>query len=100
MLEELREARRAKRELKNEQGENERVKQDIALFCELFPNTDSGSIPNEVWEEVSKGIPLTHAFAVFQRRKELLGIIAEKSNEKAKKTAPMGIMNRSVKNGQ
>ena len=44
---------------KNKQNE------EIAAFCERFPDVRAEQIPASVWEEVAKGTDLIHAYAYY-----------------------------------
>ncbi len=75
------------RDLKREQRNQARLKQaeeetraDIKRFREVFPDVDPDSIPDTVWEEVSGGCSLAHAFALFWAMQEGLKRHAEDVN--------------------
>lgn len=88
---ELLESRKQKREEKDRQSEQERFGEDIKSFRELFPDVSADSIPAEVWEEVGKGSSLTAAYAVYQRRNDILGAHAENVNNLLDKSTPVGV---------
>lgn len=41
------------------------LRQEISGFVKAFPGVNPEDIPKEVWEEVARGIPLPHAYALF-----------------------------------
>lgn len=42
---------------------------EYAEFCDLYPNQSPEELPDEVWESVRRGIPLSAAYALAERRK-------------------------------
>ncbi len=42
---------------------------DLAEFQDLYPEISLSSLPDSVWEDVRRGIPLTAAFALSERRR-------------------------------
>lgn len=56
-----RESRDAKRKAEAQSKQNE----EIAAFCERFPDVHAEQIPAPVWEEVAAGIDLPHAYAFY-----------------------------------
>ncbi len=42
---------------------------EYAEFCDLYPNKSPDDLPDEVWESVRNGIPLSAAFALAERRR-------------------------------
>ncbi len=91
LLDEIKESRKYMREEKSRAEEQKKVDGDIELFRELFPEVSADSIPSEVWDEVGKGASLTGAYAIFQRKNDILGIRAENFNKGLEKTAPINI---------
>ncbi|MBP3387398.1 MAG: hypothetical protein J6L23_02575 [Clostridia bacterium] len=91
IIDELIEARRTKREQKDLINEQEKLDGDIKLFRELFPEVNADAIPIEVWENVGKGMSLTAAYAIYQRRMDVLGKRAEALNVELEKTTPIGL---------
>ena len=55
---------------------------DYAEFRSLYPDLSLASLPDSVWEDVSRGIPLSAAVAISQRRRELTEKQAEETNRK------------------
>ena len=55
---------------------------DYAEFRSLYPDLSLSSLPDSVWEDVSRGVPLTAAVALSERRRELTQKQAEEANRK------------------
>ena len=43
---------------------------EFAEFRELFPGVSVSSLPDAVWDDVRRGVPLSAAFALSERRRE------------------------------
>ena len=54
---------------KNEQ--QERLTRELGEFSELFPEIPPSEIPEEIWNEVKRGIPLAAAFALREKKEQL-----------------------------
>lgn len=91
IVDEILESRKNKREEKSKIIEQEKLDEDIKLFRELFPNVNADAIPNEVWENVGSGMTLTAAYAIFQRKMDILGEHAENINAELANKAPIGL---------
>ena len=68
VVEELNSARALRREIresKRKADEDASLKADIAAFRELFPDVKTDEIPKTVWDEVSGGTDLRHAYALY-----------------------------------
>ena len=50
---------------------NSRILQEIKEFGDYFPDVDIHEIPDEVWEKVKNGMPLSASFALNLRKMEL-----------------------------
>ena len=59
-----------------------RLSREAAEFAGLFPDQKLSSVPDEVWEEVKKGIPLAAAYAYHQVRCERQAAVAAEVNSK------------------
>ncbi len=55
---------------------------EIKRFRELFPEVSSEDIPEEVWEDVSNGASLAHAYALYLVTQENLNQRAKDVNSK------------------
>lgn len=65
--------------------EDQKAKEEKALFeleefRRLFPDVSIDSIEEAIWERVRDGLPLSAAYAVCQREKELQKTLAEQIN--------------------
>ena len=47
----------------------QRIGIEYAEFCDLYPNRSPEELPDEVWESVRKGVPLSAAYALAERRR-------------------------------
>lgn len=80
-LESLRgELNRLREELAKQKTSLERMDRECEEFHSLYPSTPLSSLPDEVWEEVEKGIPVAAAYAYVERRRQRAAEIARKSN--------------------
>ena len=70
--------------LRKELGERDaffaRIGQECEEFGTLYPNTALSSLPDSVWEDVKRGIPMAAAFALSERRRAVRDAVAAKSN--------------------
>ena len=81
-----------------EEEQKERVKEDIALFHELFPSVPAGEIPEEVWQKVERGESLAASYALYfiqsvKRAEHIRGV-----NDRNEKTAPPKIRHDGTEN--
>ena len=58
-----------------------RAQTECAEFAELYPKVSLSDLPDAVWKEVERGIPISAAYALFERREARAKKIAEESNE-------------------
>ena len=42
---------------------------EYAEFCELYPDLSTEDLPDDVWESVRQGVPLSAAYALFEQRR-------------------------------
>jgi hypothetical protein len=59
-----------------------RMSREAAEFAGLFPDEKLSSLPDEVWEEVRRGIPLAAAYAYHKVRRERKAAMAAEINSK------------------
>lgn len=59
-----------------------RLGSEFEDFSVLYPDTSLSEIPDEVWSDVKKGIPLAASFALLQKRQAKLEEIAEDTNRR------------------
>lgn len=65
----LAEIKRLKDELARRDSMAERFAKEGEEFCTLYPNTDMQQLPDSVWQDVGRGVPLAAAYALFERRR-------------------------------
>jgi len=72
------------RELKQALGARDafltRLGEECEEFASLFPETPLSSLPDDVWKDVNRGIPLAAAYALTERRRVLREALAKESN--------------------
>ena len=61
-----------RRDLEERQAEMLRVTADYEEFCSLYPDVSTEALPDAVWSDVERGIPLAAAFALAERKALLL----------------------------
>lgn len=86
--EELLDAVKNERKSKKQQ---DAVSKDVEEFKKLFPEVLPTDIPDEVWEKVAKGSPLTAAYAVYICGADSKNRKADEINlENRRRSAPAG----------
>ena len=45
-----------------------RAQAECAEFAELYPKVSLANLPDAVWEDVGRGVPISAAYALFERR--------------------------------
>ena len=56
-------------QLEGQAREMQRIGMEYAEFCELYPNRSPEEIPDDVWESVRRGVPLSAAYALSERKR-------------------------------
>ncbi len=80
-LDELRgELKRLREELAARDAVHQRAEREYADFSALYPDTPLSEIPDSVWQNVEQGVPLAAAYALAERRRQVLRMKAEESN--------------------
>ena len=79
-LESAKAMRREMRDSKRKSEEDAKLREDVAAFRELFPEVKPEDIPEEVWAEVSEGMDLKHAYALYALTGKQSGGHAEQVN--------------------
>ncbi len=64
-----RELSQLRSEMETQKRALDRMGAECAEFCELYPEQSPGDLPDEVWENVHRGIPMAAAFALYERRR-------------------------------
>ncbi len=55
-------------ELEGRKKLGERLENEISEFSEMFPDVPLSEVPEEIWAEVKKGLPLSAAYARHEKR--------------------------------
>ena len=63
---------RLREELQSRRELDERLTAEYAEFCELYPGQSLSDLPECVWENVRRGMPLAAAFAYEEARRQRL----------------------------
>lgn len=96
--EELKELRRKNEELEREilqrKALGERLEREISEFSDIFPETALSEVPDDVWSEVKRGLPLSAAYARHERKRT----IGERKITEAN-TAARDLSSGPIKNG-
>lgn len=58
------EEKAAAREARRKADEESRLDGEVKRFRQLFPDVESQSIPENVWQDMNNGIPLSYAYAL------------------------------------
>ena len=66
--------------LAQKEEEQKRVTSEMEEFNRLFPTTSVREIPESVWKEVGMGIPLSAAYALYEKKNRMDRIHAEEIN--------------------
>jgi len=69
----------------------ERMGAECAEFCELYPEQSPTDLPDEVWENMHRGIPLAAAFALYERRRSRVEEAAKLLNAKNRDRSSGGV---------
>lgn len=56
--------------LEKKKKECERVFLELAEFAKIFPKRAIESIPDEVWDSMKDGVPLSAAYALYEKQRE------------------------------
>ncbi len=68
---------------------------DLAEFNTLYPEMDMNTLPDSVWEDIKRGIPMAAAVALAERRRTREEETARESNLQNKRRSPSGIAGSS-----
>jgi len=67
-------------EIRRKESEQIKMAQEIADFNRLFPNVPISGLPEDVINNMNKGIPLTAAYALYEKEAALLANKAHEVN--------------------
>ena len=62
------EVARLREELAETRRMHERMATELGEFHALFPETDVASIPDGIWEQVRRGVPLAASYALYEKK--------------------------------
>lgn len=86
-----REERIRAREIQRKAESEKALDGDIKLFRKLFPDIKAENIPDSVWADTEKGIPLPYAYALFIITEYNMGSYANEVNGKNLEGAMPGV---------
>ena len=66
--------------LSQKEEEQRRIMAEMEDFSRLFPTTPVREIPESVWKDVASGIPLSAAYALYEKRSSMDRLHAEEIN--------------------
>ena len=69
----------------------ERAEREYGEFSSLYPSISLSDLPDGVWRDVESGIPLAAAYALSERRREMLQRSAEQSNRQNTERSAGGV---------
>lgn len=73
------------KQLREEIAKRDRMLERMGLECEefqtLYPNVSLSTLPDEVWEDIRKGVPIAAAYALAERKRHCLNEAAKRSNQ-------------------
>lgn len=75
------ELKQLRAELNARDGFLTRIGNECEEFRTLYPDTPLSALPDSVWNEVSHGVPIAAAYALFERRRALTEEKAEVYNQ-------------------
>ena len=67
-----------RKKLDAKENEQKQILHELGEFDRLFPETSVKDVPEEVWKRVEDGIPLSAAYALYEREQS---IIRNRANE-------------------
>ncbi|MBQ3196243.1 MAG: hypothetical protein IJB65_07250 [Clostridia bacterium] len=82
------------RAAKRKEAKKARLAEDIKRFKELFPDVKSDGIPEEVWNDMTNGIPLPYAYALYLATSQGNKSYADRVNAKNSGAAPPPVIPR------
>ena len=69
-------------ELKRKEEEQSRVMAELEEFQQLFPEISLKQVPQGVWDQVSQGVPLGAAYALYEKKAAAAELHARRINQK------------------
>ena len=71
-----------KEQLIQKEKEQETILRELGEFNRLFPDRSIKDLPKQVWDSVERGIPLSAAYALYEREESLLQSKANEINSR------------------
>lgn len=71
---------RLRASLSQKEEEQKRVMAEMEEFSRLFPTTPIREVPESVWQDVEMGIPLSAAYALYEKKNRMDRLHAEEVN--------------------
>lgn len=88
-IRQLKDSLAALKALLNEQRERQnRLDAEYTQFASLYPGVPVSSLPDDVWEDVGRGVPIAAAFALSERRRAQKEEQAKLSNQHNSERSP------------
>lgn len=69
-------------ELEQKSAEQERIRSEMGEFQQLFPNKTLGDVPPPVWQQVERGVPLSAAYALYEKKSTADALRADEINRR------------------
>ena len=82
------------RSAKRKDARKAKLAEEVKRFKQLFPNVKSDSIPDSVWKDMTGGIPLPYAYALYLAATQGNKSYADSVNAKNNGTAPPPVNGR------
>lgn len=79
---------RLRTELEETKSLHARMADELGEFHALFPDVNTTSIPESIWEQVKNGVPLAASYALYEKKCELRRQHAEEINLRNAKHSP------------
>ena len=76
----LAENSRLRTELETAQALHARMADELGEFHTLFPEVTTAAIPESIWEQVRRGVPLAASYALYEKKREIAMRHAEEIN--------------------
>ena len=70
-------------------------KRDLARFIATYPGVRAADIPKQVWDQVSRGVPLVSAYALHENARLKAQLAAERQNRANQRRTPGGLGSNS-----
>ena len=74
--------------LSKKEAEQEQILREMGEFNRLFPEIPIKQVPDSVWQRVEGGLPLSAAYALYERETRLSALRAEEINRKNAALSP------------